>query len=150
LEGPVVYELSLFNADKPPLDYITVEERCRQFQDAPVALTAAGTFADKARLFPNSTFVVGFDTARRLLEPRFYGDSDARMQAALDQLRQQGCRFLVAGRCIDGVFHTIKDLAVPPRWRGLFLELPESAFREDVSSTELRRRRVADRATQTE
>ncbi len=139
LGGPVAYELTLFNADKPPLDYLTLDERCRPL-DAPAALTRAATFVEKSVVFPGVTFVVGFDTAVRVLEPRFYQDSERQMLAALEQLAARGCRFLVAGRLTDGRFCTLADLPVPARLRQLFVELPESVFRADVSSTELRRR----------
>ena len=51
------------------------------------------TFAEKAQLFPGVVFVVGVDTAERIVQPRFYGDSEERMLQALEQIRQSGCRF---------------------------------------------------------
>lgn len=57
-----------------------------------VAVTAVPLFAEKARVFPGSVFVVGVDTARRLLAPRYYGGSrDAMVQSLLD-IGKQGCR----------------------------------------------------------
>lgn len=37
----------------------------------PVAFELAIVSANKARVFPGTTFVVGFDTAARLIDPRF-------------------------------------------------------------------------------
>ena len=85
---------------------------------APIWLTRAPTFAEKARLFPNAVFAVGADTAERILQPRFYQDSAERMLAALDEVRQHGCRFLVAGRVDrEGKFLGLEDLAIPDQVR---------------------------------
>src|SRR5690606_32424984 len=65
-------ELAVRNADKPSLAPEEVRRRLAQAAwRFPVWLTAAATFAEKARLFPGVVFAVGFDTAERLLQPRF-------------------------------------------------------------------------------
>ena len=81
--------------------------------------------------------VIGYDTAERLIDPRYYG-SEAARDAAFARIRARGCSFLVAGRAIDGVARTLRDLHPPGALRDLFVELPEALFRVDVSSTELR------------
>ena len=68
-----------------------------------MALTGAPTFHRKARLFPGTAFVIGWDTAVRLVDPRYYGDSEDAMLGALADMWSRGCRFLVAGRQHDGV-----------------------------------------------
>lgn len=138
LGGDVAFEMPIVNADKPRLDYLSIESRRRQFQTRPLALTAAPLFVDKARLFPRTTFVVGFDTAERLLDPRFYGHSEVRMTQSFTELRELGCRFLVAGRLEHGQFETLTDLAIPAELSELFDGLTETDFRDDISSTELR------------
>ena len=82
------------------------------------------------------------------------------MLEALLALKSAGTRFLVAGRAdaspatgpgsgaaaggcdgVGGRFLTLtRDLApsIPPLLRPLFVELPEAAFRLDVSSTQIR------------
>ncbi len=131
------FELTLVNADKPPLTDEEVRQRLAQFEGrATVCLTRAPTFAEKARLFPGATFVVGADTAARIVEPRYYGGSEASRDAALADLRSRGCRFLVAGRSAGEAFLRLEDLAIPAAHRDLFEPLTE--FRVDVSSTELR------------
>lgn len=57
--------------------------------------------------------------------------------------------FLVAGRRDDpsGTFKRLSDIThMPPELADLFEEVPESAFRVDLSSTELRRRAAAQGA----
>ena len=135
----VRFELSVVNVDKPSLDAPEVRRRLAQFAGlATVELTRAPIFLEKARLFPGVTFVIGADTAERIVAPRYYG-GEAGMNAALDEMAERGARFLVAvRRDAAGHLHGLKDAAVPPRFAGVFTEIPESRFRLDVSSTELR------------
>jgi hypothetical protein len=138
--APAAFELSVRNADKPPLAEGEVRRRLAQFTwRGPVWLTHSPTFAEKADLFPDTTFVVGADTASRIVAPRFYGDSEAQMAEALANFRARGCRFLVAGRVdAEGHFCGLDDVAIPSAYRDLFTGIPETLFRLDLSSTELR------------
>jgi len=135
---PVTFELPILNADKAALGYAEIERRLAQFRwRYPVALSRAALFVDKAALFPGCVFVLGYDTAARLVDRRYYGGAADR-DAALAFIRAQGCRFLVAGRVQDGVFHTLDEIAIPDGARDLFIGLPEQAFRVDLSSTVIR------------
>ena len=98
------------------------------------------TFAEKARYFAGVTFVVGVDTALRIVEPRFYDGGTRGVEAALTSLREAGARFLVAGRQTGSSFQTLANVPIPAGFDDVFVELPESEFRADVSSTELRGR----------
>ena len=140
LAAPVAYELAVVNVDKPPLAVAEVQRRVEQFRGlGTVVLTRAETFQKKARLFPGCGFVIGWDTATRLIEPRYYGDSETVMLTALAEMWASGCRFAVAGRADgNGVFRTLADVNIPGGFRPLFADLPESAFRADVSSTAIR------------
>ena len=60
------------------------------------------------------------------------------MLTALAEIWALGCRFLVAGRALEGAFRTLAEAAIPAGFSPLFQALPESAFRADISSTELR------------
>jgi len=139
LGGPVYFEMSIRNVDKPPLDFLSIERRRSQFTSLPLALTAAPTFAEKAAALPGTVFVTGVDTAERIVEARYYQGSDAAMRAALSQIRDAGCRFLVAGRKLGERFETLADVAVPAEFAELFASISPDDFRADVSSTELRR-----------
>jgi len=82
---------------------------------------------------------VGFDTAARIIQPRYYGDSEAGMLAALAEMRDRGNRFLVAGReGSDGRFRELRELEIPAGFAGLYEAIPEELFHSDVSSTEIR------------
>jgi len=135
---PVTFELAAVHVEKPPLHPHLVLERMAQFAGRwPIYASNAPTFVEKAQLYPGTCFVTGYDTAAAILQNRYYGHSDEKMWAALAEIQERGCRFLVAGRVDQsGHFHTAADLEVPARFAGLFMSLP--GFRKDISSTELR------------
>jgi hypothetical protein len=143
---PCDFEISLFHPDKPPLDYVAIRSRLGGFRGrtARVYLTDAPTYLEKARVFPGCTFVLGHDTAVRILEPHYYGGVAAR-DAALDELEGLGTRLLVFGRVdSSGRFQDFSPAEFEHPVAG-FLErvarpVPEHAFRMDLSSTEVRNR----------
>lgn len=141
LNQPVTYELTAVNADKPRLSQEETLDRLIQFAGCQeIIVTNAPTFLDKSRLFPGATFVVGYDTASRVLMPRFYGGSEAQLIAALAEISRLSCKFLVAGRSgEDGYFHLAADLPIPGGFEELFQPIPAEQFRLDISSTELRK-----------
>jgi nicotinic acid mononucleotide adenylyltransferase len=135
----VVFELSVANVDKPPLARAEVRQRLAQLAGkGTVVLTRAETFRKKAGLFPGCTFIIGWDTAVRLVAPRYYGGDESAMLTALAEIWAAGCRFLVAGREDQGTFRTLSDVTVPQGFSPLFQSIPESLFRADVSSSALR------------
>ncbi len=137
---PVAFELAVVNADKGVLEPGEIARRAAQFAGRhTLVLSRAPLFVEKAALYPGRRFVVGYDTAARLIAPRYYG-SEAAMHAALEAIRAAGCSFLVAGRLAEGRFRTLADLALPPDCADLFIPIPEALFRADISSTELRAR----------
>ena len=138
--NPVAYELSVVNVDKPPLEAAEIRRRVDQFKGVgTLVLTRAETFYKKSQLFPGCAFVIGWDTATRLIQPRYYDNSEPAMLTALAEMWGSGSRFLVAGRTDDdGQFRTLDDIVLPGGFHPLFLNLPEGSFRADVSSTAIR------------
>ena len=138
---PVAMEISIINVDKPALDYLEIARRLRQFPpEQAVWLTPPATFEDKSRLFPAATFIVGADTLRRIVDPRYYGDSRDAMLQAFERIVGRGCRFLVFGRTMEADFIRLADLGLPDLLHGACDEIPPEKFRADVSSTALRER----------
>jgi hypothetical protein len=137
---PVAFELSVTNADKPDLAPEEVARRLARFVGAaPVWVTRAATFEAKADLFPGAAFVLGHDTATRLIDPKYYGHDAGRRAAALRKLLARGCRVVVGGRAdAGGAFRTWTGAELPAEFAPLFVPLAEADFRADVSSTELR------------
>eukprot|EP00891_Asterochloris_glomerata_P005367 jgi/Astpho2/5367/fgenesh1_pg.00075_%23_41_t len=139
-----LYELTVRNADKGSLALADVQKRLRQFkeQGLAVVLTQAPLYPTKARLFPGSTFVIGYDTAIRLVDGKYYGGDDAAL-LQIAAMKQSGCSILVAGRVADdGTFMTLADIELPKlmQEQALFESIPEETFRADISSTLLRSR----------
>jgi hypothetical protein len=95
-------------------------------------------FAQKALFFRDSVFVIGYDTAQRLLQAAYYDDDKSGVPAALADIQATGCRFLVAGRHWKGRFRTLSDISIPVGFSDLFEELPEERFRDDTSSSDIR------------
>jgi hypothetical protein len=140
LGAPAAFELSLANVDKPLLTPEELGWRVKQFRRKHALwLTKAPTFAEKAKLFPGVVFVVGVDTAFRIVSPRYHDQNKAALAEALAVIRDRGCSFLVAGR-VDGSgqFLHLDKVAIPPAFRDLFRAIPEQVFRVDISSTQLR------------
>lgn len=135
-----LFELTVVNVEKPALAEADILHRMGQFAGRwAVLISNASTFVAKAELCPNCVFVVGYDTAVRVLQPRFYGGNEEQMIAALAQIRERGCRFLVAGRADSaGTFHPAETLPTPPGYSDLFQPIPSTQFRMDISSTHLR------------
>lgn len=137
-ERNCIFELSVSNVDKPPLDIDEVERRISQLNGRYCAvLTCAPTFAEKAELFPDAWFAMGYDTVVRLVSPAYHKD----VPAMLGRFRELGTRFVVAGRLHENNYQGLESVQVPAGFEDLFIPIPEELFREDISSTELRKQK---------
>lgn len=142
-----VFELSCANVDKPDIPEDEILRRASAILDIPVALTHAPRFIQKAERFPKTTFILGHDTAERLIAYEKPGEWEL--------FQTVETSFLVAGRQVhcgtdcfqtlekmeDGgsiSFQCLENLELPDGFEALFQAIPEEKFREDVSSTELR------------
>ena len=137
------FELSISNADKGQLDTNVVVQRAKQFdsdeKNRLVLTRNAPLFTQKAKLLPNTVFVVGYDTAVRLVDPKYYDDSVDVMVRDLRMIKDaHNCSFLVCGRkdTTTGTFKTLADVTLPAGVFDVFEPLEN--FRNDVSSTEIR------------
>lgn len=128
-QGPfsVLFEMSLTNADKPPMETseasrrvslfgeLTTQEEITMPKDWGVLLTSAPLFIDKVRLFkkylapsgatflPGSskrlmTFVIGTDTMVRIINPKYYSNAYENMIEAVREMGEEGVHFVVGGR----------------------------------------------------
>jgi len=136
----VEFEISIENVDKPRLDYTEMAVRLQQFADQTLWFSRAATFFAKALSFQGATFVVGIDTLERIDDPKYYSNSESNRDDAIRWISRCGCRFLVFGRHDPrrGFVH-LDDLPLSAPLADLCQGVPESAFRADISSTELRR-----------
>ena len=83
-------------------------------------------------------FILGWDTAVRLVDPKYYSDDIDFMFSKLCEMSAIGTKFLVAGREKNGVFQAVSDVDIPKGFERLFGGISEDQFRVDISSTELR------------
>lgn len=140
LRLPVEFEISVLNVEKPLLDYYQLQERSRQFEGRETLwLTRAPTFDEKSRHFPGATFIVGVDTLRRIADPRYFGGNSLACQRVIERIAARGCRFLVFGRLCGDHFVELADLDLLEPLRAICRPVPAEQFRDDVSSTHIRR-----------
>ena len=137
LNCKVGFELCIDNVDKPALGYFDIAERSMQFDGKPLWLTRLPTFIQKGREFPHCTFVVGIDTLVRIGMTRYYQNAQT-MHKAFSEFAELGIRFLVFGRRGDRGFETLESVEVPAALRTLCTGVPESQFRNDLSSSAIR------------
>ncbi|GLJ30165.1 hypothetical protein SUGI_0596700 [Cryptomeria japonica] len=73
--------LSAINVDKPPLTLKQIKDRVKQFEaiGKTIITTNQPYFYKKAKLLPDSTFIIGADTVARVVDPKYYGDNYERM-----------------------------------------------------------------------
>lgn len=145
----IAFEIAVRNADKGKLNGNEIQRRTAQFSDRsdvlPVFVTNATLFSEKAKLFRQSWFVIGADTAIRLVDSKYYGD-ECKMAITLNEIISTlECRFVVAGRYVEAYGRycsamEIVENVIPKFFRHAFLPIDEEIFRNDISSTALRER----------
>jgi nicotinic acid mononucleotide adenylyltransferase len=137
------FEICINNVDKPLSNYYTIASRLKTFElvkksnpvIGDVYFTSLPTFMDKANYFYNTTFIVGWDTFKRICDPK-YADLDE----VSDTFEKQNTRFIVFHRIINGVSSADEGTeGLDPRIVK-FAEFvsPESLPPTDVSSSSIR------------
>jgi nicotinic acid mononucleotide adenylyltransferase len=136
---PVNFEISLLNVDKPPIDYISLEERISSIKVwhesdfmGDIFVTNAPLFSEKAIIFPDSTFIVGADTMKRLFDPKYYRPGD-NLYSLLEHFMIKGIDFLVFNR--KGT-----HIEIPAEIEPLITIVSEDEYNDDgISSTQIRK-----------
>jgi len=135
------YEISISNVDKPDITIKDLISRLEKFQNhEKILITRSSKFVEKAKLFPNSYFVIGYDTAIRILDES-YLEPDESLHDLFDLIKNKSCKFIVAGRATATIpkFNNLNINNVIKKYRSCFYIIEEKEFREDISSTEKRR-----------
>ena len=78
------------------------------------------------------------DTLIRLFDPKFY-ENDQVMRSRLNVFIENNIRFLVFGRQIGSQFMTLNDFIIPEEFNNRFIGITEQEFREDISSSAIKR-----------
>jgi nicotinic acid mononucleotide adenylyltransferase len=135
---PVHFEISLTNVDKPPMDYISLEDRISSIQACydpdfmgDIFVTNTPLFAQKANIFPESTFILGADTMQRLFNVKYYRPQDT-TQSLYRHFKEKRIDFLVFSR--KGA-----EIDISPEVRDMITIVPENEYIDDgISSTQIR------------
>ncbi len=131
-EGSVEFELSIANVDKDNLSAEEVCIRLKQFMrlGRKCWITTFATFAQKAHFFRDCTFVIGTDTANRIVDPTYYFDCEEERDKVMDDISIQNCSFMVLDR---------SDYTLDPYCLKMsHLFFIEEHDGHDISSTEIR------------
>jgi len=129
------FEISISNVDKRNISLEDLNSRISQFYNiGKILITNSATFEDKSNLFKKSIFAIGYDTAVRILDNKYY---EKDIKESLSNIKKNECSFLVTGRKINGKYKYLNDLEIEDH-KGLFSIIPEENFRLDISSTEIR------------
>ena len=141
------FEMAITNVDKPPMDYIGIEERLTGFHAAEnngfepfnVVLTNTPRFLEKAHVFPNATFCIGVDTWERILNPKYNN-----VEEVLSTFLAMGTKFIIFGRYGEnGIFKTANDVPRPNHFfcsqTDRITAVPEETYKMDISSSAIRK-----------
>ena len=133
-----LFEISIKNVDKSEINFNDLMDRINQFKSlGKLVVTNSAKFEEKSKIFKESIFVIGFDTALRLVDNKYYSDD---FRKSLKIIEKNNCSFLVSGRFINKNYKKPNNI----NFKGydyLFNILSEEKFRIDISSTQLRRLR---------
>ncbi len=132
-----VLEITSTNADKIQIEDSELAWRALQFSGRWPAILRndCSLFIDKARAYSGCSFVVGVDTAERLLDSKYYPNGIDSLDQVLMEFKQMSTKFYVISREKDGILKTCEDLNILAHYEKLFIPLPG---RWDISSTQIR------------
>ena len=130
-----LYEISIKNVDKSKINFNDLINRINQFKSlGKLVVTNSAKFEEKSNIFKKSIFVIGYDTALRLVDDKYYDDD---FRKSLNIIERNNCSFLVSGRLIKNKYYKPANINFDG-YDHLFDTLSEEKFRLDISSTELR------------
>jgi nicotinic acid mononucleotide adenylyltransferase len=139
---PGIFELSITNVDKPPLEYAEIRKRIAQFElrQLAVVVTNRPRYLGKIEIFPRgSFFVMGSDTFERVVNTYYYQAGET----PLEIFEAAGARFVVAARrnklgAVLTAENVLQSTPTPERWASLTLCISPDEFLIDMSSTAIR------------
>ncbi|BFU22598.1 hypothetical protein EHI8A_059930 [Entamoeba histolytica HM-1:IMSS-B] len=141
---PIILDISQRSEDKSVTSLTNVFIRASQVAGKyKVNISNTSLYIDKCKTYPGGTFVVGLDTAVRILNKRYYQNSEINLKKAMQVIASMGCNFIVVGRKDDITnrfleFDSVKSTLPAKEYHYLFISLNEKEFRYDLSSTYLR------------
>jgi nicotinic acid mononucleotide adenylyltransferase len=140
---PVDFEISCFNVEKDVIDDNEAFRRwAKMMNDRTPAfgklyVTQDARYLEKARIFPDVTFVCGFDTIKALASGKYYDN----LEKVLSEFEELGIKWIAfPRRKASGEVSTEKDFAdFPPKLLKHLTIVSEEEFPlVDLSSREIR------------
>lgn len=133
----VVYVITNKHPDKGGITEAEIETRTAQFQWlSPVMVTESlKLFVDKAKVFPGFSFLVGVDTLKRILDPKY----EVPVEDVLKTFEECQTHFFVANRHGEEGLLRLETILenIPSRYRRMFTQVATVA---NVSSSALRQK----------
>lgn len=100
---PVDFEISLQNVEKNTIGWDEMRKRHEQMKTkykpsfGRLYMTEDARYLEKARLFPEVTFVCGYDTIKALCDGEYYLDDD--FDEVINEFNDLGIKWIVFPRC---------------------------------------------------
>jgi nicotinic acid mononucleotide adenylyltransferase len=131
-----VFQITTNAPHKPPLSLSDMLDRLHWLHGKRdvLFLDQGATYLEKARLFPGCTIIMGTDSLRTLLDPKWGHE----IQPMLEEMSNLYVGFLVNPRGEDNVEEILQG--VPKEYRYMFSSMPPSPY-QDLSSTQIRESR---------
>ncbi|GIS28758.1 MAG: hypothetical protein CM15mP129_09550 [Chloroflexota bacterium] len=86
-----LYEISITNVDKSKIVFNDLLNRISQFKSlGKLVITNSPTFEEKSKIFTKSIFVIGYDTAERLVDNKYYKNG---FKESLNIIERNNCSF---------------------------------------------------------
>ena len=140
-DSDIIFELSALNADKGLISREEIEKRVKVINERGFGamLTNRPFFYAKNEYLKNGYFVVGTDTYKRIIDTKYYSNSNEVMISKLAEFLRCENHLVVAPRLNSQTnkLETLADFSVPEIFKNIH-ELDN--FRMDISSTELRQK----------
>ena len=86
-----LFEISIKNVDKSKINFNDLINRINQFKSlGKLVVTNSAKFEEKSNIFKKSIFVIGYDTALRLVDDKYYDDD---FRKSLKIIEKNNCSF---------------------------------------------------------
>tara|TARA_B100001996_G_scaffold313140_1_gene255465 strand:+ start:431 stop:1057 length:627 start_codon:yes stop_codon:yes gene_type:complete len=136
-----IYEISISNVAKLNLSERELSTRVQQFKGKnQLLITNEPTFFGKSEIFLGADFLIGGDTLTRLFDTNYYENlgNTKEIYEHLIKLKNNGTRFIIGGREVDGNYIDINSVEIPTQIQEIFIQIPRDVFESDAASNKIR------------
>lgn len=159
----IVFDIGCYNADKgfKSIDEIKkiIDQNIIILKDSGItnfafSVSSESLYSNKSYLYKNCYLLQGADTFERVLDTKYYENSEFKLISSLTEIYMNGCKFIIGGRLSYPSDPTIltsykkfitassiineKGKNIPIKILETYIQLSEEDFRIDLSSTEIK------------